>query len=327
MSSASRAWGAWGLAVVLSVLAYNLSLLGVLFLVPLQWVRVRQGGRRFVLASGVSLAGIGALELALKGLTSTAWTPIDTLVFGVPVVLVAGWVALAALERGGWRFLYRLLAVTAATGLIVLVVLSTWGRQDSVNTAIQKAFLDLWTQVFQRTDLNLGALGAGIKPAELYDVLKQAFLGSVLLVFFLFWALTWRLTRWPAVNQAAFRLRDFRVPPQGAAVLLLLWGVLLLQSLLGKPGFTLLPGVLVYAWLNAAWIALVVHGLAGWGIVQALMERWNWPRLAQTVVRAFLVLSLLLPGAGQVAVLVGLPVLAVLELWINFREGKQGVGS
>jgi hypothetical protein len=159
-----------------------------------------------------------------------------------------------------------------------------------------------------------------------FELLKQAFLGSFLLVFFLFWAFTGRVSRVFGAPEEHKTLKDFFLPAQGAAILLGLWGLILVQGLLVRSGMKWDPGFLQYVVWNAAWISLVVYGLAGWGIVGALMDRWRWPRFGQAAMRVLLIFFLMVPGTGQVAVMVGLPVLAVLELWVNFRNRTQGVG-
>jgi len=115
-------------------------------------------------------------------------------------------------------------------------------------------------------------------------------------------------------------------PPRGALVLLGLWGLILIQGLLVRTGVKWDGGIGFLVVLNAAGVALAVHAMAGWGILLSLMDRWNVPRFGQSLVRVLLILLLLAQGAGQWVVLAGLPLLAVLELWVNFRKRTQGVG-
>jgi len=317
---------AFVLATVLAAAAYHLSVLGVLFLLPLQWVRVRQGVRPFLMASVLAAAGIGAVEAAVKAVFRTPWTVLDAAVLGLPLVLIAGWVVIVMMERLGWRFLYRLLAVTAVAGLVLFPLMSGLLAQASFVQVLHSAFDEVWKQVSESPGLNAPGVMGSLDRSEFFDVLKQAFLGSFVLVFFLFWAFTGRVSRAFDPKAEPRTLKDFFVPPQGAWVLLGLWGLILVQGLLIRAGVKWEWGVAAYAILNAGWIALVVHALAGWGILHSLMDRWCWPRWGQAGVRAALVLLLLLPGAGQWMVLAGLPVLAVLELWVNFRNRTQGVG-
>lgn len=321
-----RAGGLWLLMTVLAVVAYHLSLLGVVFLLPLQWIRVRYGERPFLVASVAAAAGIGAVELVVKSVMRSPWTVLDTAVLGLPLVLIAGWAAIVLMERLGWRFLYRLLTVTAVAGLILFPLIAGLFQQPAFVQVMGKSFDLVWEQVFQTPGLDSPGLMGQLDRSEFFELLKQAFLGSFLLVFFLFWAFTGRIARVFDPSEDPRTLKDFFVPPQGAWALLGLWGLILIQGLLVRYGVKWEMGFFQYAVLNAAWVALVVHALAGWGIVNSLMDRWRWPRFGQAAFRFLLVFLLLVPGTGQLAVLIGLPVLAVLELWVNFRKKMQGVG-
>lgn len=322
----SRRAGAFALATVLAVAAYHLSLFGVFFLVPLEWVRLRRGERSFLAASVLAAAGIVAAQAAFKALMHSPWTSLDTAGMGLPLLLIAGWVAIVLMERLGWRFLYRLLAVTAVAGLVLFPLIVGLFSQPAFVQVVEKSFDEVWAQVFQTPGLDVPGLMGKLDRTEFFELLKQAFLGSFLLVFFLFWGFTGRVARAFDSQKEPLALRAFFVPHQGSWVLLGLWGLILVQGLLLRMGVKWDWGFALYVVLNAAWVALVVHALAGWGIVQSLMDRWHWPRLGQGAVRALLVLLLFVPGNGQLAVLVGLPILSVLELWVNFRKKTQGVG-
>lgn len=311
---------------VLAVAAYHLSVFGVLFLLPLQWIRARQGERPFLVASMSAAAGIAAVEAGWKAVMRTPWTALDSAVLGLPLALIAGWAAIVLMERLGWRFLYRLLTVTAVTGLVLFPVIASLFKQEAFVQVLEQSFASVWEQVFQTPGLDAPGLMGQLDRAEFFELLKQAFLGSFLLVFFLFWAFTGRVSQAFETVPGSKTLKDFFVPPQGAWVLLGLWGLILVQGLLVRNGVKWELGFFQYVVLNAAWVALVVHALAGWGIVNSLMDRWRWPRFGQGAARFLLIFFLMVPGTGQVVVLVGLPVLAVLELWVTFRKKTQGVG-
>jgi hypothetical protein len=310
----------------LAVAAYHLSVFGVFFLLPLQWVRVRRGEGPFWLASVLAAAGIGAVEAAIKAWMHSPWTVLDTAVLAFPLVLIAGWVAIVAMERLGWRFLYRLLTVTAVAGLVLFPLIASLLSQAAFNQVLGQSFDEVWKQASQTPGLDAPGLMDKLDRTGFFDLLKEAFLGSFLLVFFLFWAVTDRMSRAFEPATESKTLKDFFVPPQAAWVLLGLWALILVQGLLAGRGVKWDWGFVQYVVLNAALVALVVHALAGWGIVQSLMERWRWPRIAQMGVRVLLVCTVLVPGTGQITVLVALPLLAVLELWVNFRNRTQGVG-
>jgi hypothetical protein len=150
----------FALATVLAVAAYHLSVLGIFFLLPLQWVWVRQGKRPFLMASVLAAAGIGGVEAALKAVTRTPWTVLDTAALGIPLFLIAGWVAIVVMETLGWRFLYRLLAVTAVTGLVAFPLVSGLLAQPSFNQALQGGFNTLWKQFTDAPGFNAAELTA-----------------------------------------------------------------------------------------------------------------------------------------------------------------------
>lgn len=326
MERATRRWGGFALAVILCVAAYHLSLLGLFFLVPLEWVRRKWGVGPLGVAAILALAGIVAGEWVIKSLVHSEWTTLDFGLLGFPIVLVFGWLLITGMERWRWRFLYRLLLVTATTGVVLFPVFAWLLGQDSVNVVIRKAFDQAWAQVFQTPGVDVPGFLGKANPTDFFELLKQAFLGSFLLVFFLLWGFTGRMARFLDPSKGPSGWKEFFLPPEGAWALLGLWGVILLQGLLQRVGVSWDWGFAQYVVLNAAWVVLVVHGMAGWGILHSWMDRWHWPRFSQSAVRVLLVLLVLIPGAGQLVVLAGLPILAVLELWVNFRRRRQGVG-
>lgn len=326
MARGVHPWGSFAVATVLSVAAYHLSIFGVVFLLPLEWVRQKLGGRLFLGASVLVAAGIVAGDIGIKALVHSGWSNLDWVLMGFPLVLIAGWVAVVSMTRLGWRFLYRLLAVTVVAGLVLFPVIAFLLGQETFNHEIRKVFDELWGKFFQASGFTeAGSLGR-LDQTEFFELLKQGFLGSFLLLFFLLWGATGRLAQVFDATKRPKTMKDLFVPSWAAWILLSLWGLILVQGLLGRMEIGWDWGFAQYVVLNAAWLGLVVHALAGWGILHSLMDRWHWPRFGQASVRVLLVLLLLFPGTGQVVVLVGLPVLAVLELWVNFRKETQGVG-
>ena len=323
---AGRRWGVFVLATTLAVAFYQVSVLGLFFLLPLQWIRQRYGERLFWGASVLAVAGIGAVEVAVKSVLHSPWTVLDNAVLGLPFLLVIGWVAITMMERLGWRFLYRLLAVTAATGLVLFPVIGSLLGQTAFIQVVERSFDDIWKQVVQTPGFDAPGLLGQLDKTEFFDLMKQTFLGSFLLVFFVFWGMTAWISRGFVRHRELRTWKEFFVPPQGAWILLGLWGLILVQGLLLRTGVKWNWGFIQYVVLNAAWIALIVHAMAGWGIVHSLMDRWHWPRFGQGAARILLVSLVLVSGPSQGIVLVGLPVLAVLELWVNFRKRTQGVG-
>ncbi len=323
MNEAARRTGQFALATALSVVTYHMSVFGLFCLFPLQWVRSRQGVMPFLASSALALAGIVAVQAGIKAVVGSSWKDFDVASLVFPVVEIAGWAAIVLLERTGWRFLFRVLAVTALAALVLFpLAASLLGREDFMRS-LSVAFGSVWDKVIQAPGLDASA---GLSKGQFFELLKIVFLDSFLLVFFLFWMFTGRLAKVLEPGKAEV-LRNFRVPPQGALALLVLWGLLLAQSLIHQGGARLDWGFWQYVVMNFALIALVVHALAGLGIVEALMVRWRWPSVGRFAARAALLLLLFAPGAGQLVIMVGLPLLAVLELWVNLRTRTQEVGQ
>jgi hypothetical protein len=247
------------------------------------------------------------------------------MVLVMPATALAGWVGIVLLERTGWRFLYRTLFVTGAAALALFPLVSSLLHDGAFMKALDDGYNKVWTEVLKLPGVDAAA-AAGFDPKALLDLMKQTVLSSFLVTFFLFWMFTGRLAKAfePGARDV---LKNFRVPPQGALVLLGLWGLLLVRSLLHSWGTSWDWGFGQYVMLNLALVALAVHALAGLGIIESLMTRWNWPLFARVAVRIALLLLLFSQGVGQLVVLVGLPLLAVLELWMNLRTRTQEVGQ
>ena len=326
MNGAARRGGQLVLATAISVVAYHLSaLFGAFFLLPLQWVRSRLGEAAFLLSSVLALAAIVGVDAGLKALVHSPWTVLDTAVLAVPVTSLAGWVGIVLLERTRWRFLYRVLLVTAAAAAVLFPLAAALLNSESFMKMVTDAFDKVWNEIMKTPGLD-ASLTAGLNQGDFLDLIKQTVLYSFLTVFFLFWMFTGRLAKALEGGRSEV-LKTFRVPPQGAWFLLGLWGLLLIQSLAHRWGVAWDWGFWQYVVFNLALIALVVHALAGVGIIEAFMARARWPVFGRIAVRTALLLLLFAQGAGQLVVLVGLPLLAVLELWVNLRTRTQEVGQ
>jgi len=321
-----RRWGVEALAAVLAVVAYQLSVFGVLFLLPLQWVYRRHGERPFLMVSIVVAVGIWGVAVLTKVVAHSLWSAADTVLLVFPLVLIAGWVVMVLLERLGWRFLYRLVAVTAACGLVLFPTVSGLLAQPALMQVVEKSFDEVWKSASQTPGVDFASLVGRVSEKEFFDLLKETFLGSFLTVLFLFWAFTGFVARVFTTPRELRTLKGFFLPSQGTWILLGLWGLILIKFLLALKGVDWEWGGVEYVVANLALIALVLHVAAGWGILHVLLDGWKVPRLGQTAVRVLLALVLLTPVVGTWLVLGGLAGLAVLELWVNFRKRTQGVG-
>ena len=311
---------------LLSAVFYHLSVFGLFFLVPVQVVYVRQGRLPFVLAALLSAVLI-VLGLWLEVLLAKqSWTVFDTMAAVLAGILLGGWLLVVLLEKTGWRFLVRLSLALVAAGLVVFTA-GWWALQDGpFQSRLQTDLAPIWKNL-------VSAIGTetlnGLfppqwvrDPAAMLKGMEDAVLSTVLVSFFVVWLVTWRLVR--SVPGSRFLLKNFRLPSSASLILLGVWALFLGDSLLTQGGHDFL-GFGMYIVSNLAWITLVVHALAGWGIVQSLLERWRLPLLLRGLVLGLLAFFCFWVGStAEVVTLVGLTVLAVLELWVNFRNYHSG---
>jgi hypothetical protein len=323
MNEATRRGGQFVLATALSIVAYHLSFFGAFCLFSLQWVRSRFGMKSFLVSAGLTLAGIVAIQMGLNyvlGITSYA---VKFLTYLAPTVLVCGWVAIVALERTGWRFLYRLLAATAFAGLMLFPMIAWLLNSKEFMGSLEEAFRGLWDKVTQGP--GFADISKLLSEATFFEQFRDGIIDSFLVVFFLLWMIAGRLAKW--LEPVKYRvLRDFRLPREVIWVFLLLTVLMLVQYLVNNGNGHWDLGFWQYVAFSAMGILLILHIVAGWGTLEALLERWNWPSVSRGLVRVVLVVMVPL-GPGLFVLAIGLPLLAVLELWVNLRTRTQEVGQ
>ena len=318
---------------LLSGVLFQLGLVGIVFLVPLQLAGARGRGALWG-SSAISLAAIAiGQEVMLLWSGMAGWGVLEYLTVGIAFSLIAGWLLIDGLKRLGWRFLYRLTLALVGVGLLLFPAAWVVTTAPAIQAELSQGFAKFWQTLLTSGGSSVNSWSSVIPSAWLKNpdlVLKmfeEALLSSILLGYFFVWLLTWRLTRaTPVVNSSGelvrgepFLLRNFRLPPTATWVLLLSWAIYLAVVMLAKSDKV--TGFWLYPLLNVAWIALLVHALAGGGVVQAVMNRWNWPVLFKTIVSGLLLVFCLWFGSAlEIGTLVFLSVLAVLELWVNFRN-------
>lgn len=321
----NRTRSLWFLMTVLTVAAYHLSVLGLLMLLPLGWLKVRQGNRPFLMASIAALVGIVVVEALIKSFGKQAWSVVDWAVLGVPLMLIAGNVALVWLERLGWRYLVRLLVVVAVLSVISFYSVLTVMTNEPMVQVIQKSFDVVWKTALE--SLSLSPDTKGLDKQWFFETLKTMFLSSSLFVLFLTlgWS-QWVVSRFiQAEKSAAGDSRSFFLPSWVSLVFLLFFGGVLALALLGQfqsqwGG----PWLSYWAW-SAGLILWSVHMRAGLGIVLTWVDRSVAPTRRWMVNVGVVAVLVLAPWALPL-VFFTLPTIAVLELWVNFRKKTQGVG-
>ncbi|MEI8092797.1 MAG: hypothetical protein WCG80_01145 [Spirochaetales bacterium] len=309
-------------ALVSSVL-FHLSLLGVLFLLPLVWLNKRHSQATALEGAAATAALLICWTFGRLALEKSTWTVWDSLDLGLPLFLLAGWVALVLLNGTGWRFVYRLGAVTLVAAVIGLPLVTGLLAVPAVEKAWKDGFEIVWKQIAEASG-SAGLQDWSANKDDFFVLVRESISAAFLPVLFLFWAATesWS-RRWGWSGTGPVRWVDFRLPSRAVVVFLGLWMVILVQSLVRNLGGRGLEGVLWYGVANLAIVAWIAYALVGWGIVKSLLQRGKVPPLAQTLMGMMLILSLFAGGVMSVVVLIALPLLAVLELWIDFRKTEQ----
>jgi hypothetical protein len=314
------------LAAGVSTLLYNLGIGLPAFLIPLQMVLIRRGGRAFLMAAATALAAIAGVRLALgAGQLGGAAGPLAALELSMVMGLIAGlaWVQLP--ELLGRRSLLpggrtvRLLVAAAGFGVASVPLLVYLGRNEAFAANLRSVF-DAAAGVLNRF---LAPEGPGLKGEDLAAMTRAVFLRSYLLDYLVLLTFSWWVgTVWGRRSlgrpSEITPLARFR-PPEGLIWPLIGGLALVLLSLVATLGPLELAG-----W-NLLLCMMFVYGLAGLGILRFLLERFGVPRGMRVAAVAVLVILAFAPAVNAVlAVLI--PALGVSETWINYRRiERKGV--
>jgi hypothetical protein len=293
------------------------------FLIPLQRVFVRQGGRPFLVSAAAALTAIAGVRLALgAGQLAGAAGPLAVLELGMVLGLTAGlaWVQLPELlgrdsRLSGGRVV-RLLAATAAAGLASVPLLAYLGRSEAFAAGLRTVF-DAAAGVLNRFVVPEGPGSPGIKGEDIAAWTRWLFLRSYLLDYlvmltFSWWAGSHLGRRLPGRPPGVTPLSRFR-PPEALIWPLIVGLALVLLALITPLGPLELAG-----W-NLLLCMLFVYGLAGLGILRFLMERFGAPRGMRVAGAVMLVLLAFVPAANA-ALAVLIPALGVSQTWIDYRK-------
>ena len=323
------------IAAGVSALLYHLGVGLPAFLIPLQVVLVRRGGKAYLVSAAAALAAIAGVRLALgAGQLVGAAAPLAVLELGMVVGLIAGlaWVQLPELlgrgdrdsswrggaqDRGQSRLpggrVVRLLTAAAAVGLASVPLLMYLGRSEAFAASLRTVF-DAAAGVLNRF---LAPEGPGLKGEDLAGMTRAVFLRSYLLDYlvlltFSWWAGSLLGRRSLGMPPGITRLARFR-PPE-ALIWPLIAGLALVLLALVTP-----LGPLELAGWNLLLCMMFVYGLAGLGILRFTLERFGAPRGMRVAAAVMLVVLAFAPAVNAVlAVLI--PALGVSETWINYRR-------
>jgi hypothetical protein len=311
-----------GVALV-SVLVFHLSVLAVFFLLPIAWLEKKGFADLVPHSVLMTVVGFVAWTWLWKLISREPWAVWDTWDAGLPVVLVLGWFLVRHLSVLRWRYLFRLAAVTLAGAVIGLPVVMSAVNDPLVQKAWRAGFELVWAQLAQASSVEAaGTLTDSYKQA-FFGMVKESVCRAFLPVLFLFWAGTEALTRRLGWTATPVLWTKFQLPTWGVFAFLGLWTLLLLQNLWRNLGGSAWNGAVWYLVENLAVVVWIVYAFAGWGVLRFLMDGRKVAIPIQSLIGVFLVLCLISANAASVIVMVILPLLAVLELWVNFRKMEQ----
>jgi hypothetical protein len=312
-----------------SAILYNLGVGLPLFLVPLQIVRVRKGGKAFLLASGVALLATFGVRLTLSSRTlGPASGPFLLLELVLLLGLVGGlaWIQLPELSDRPARLpggrAARLLTAAAAAGLVSIPLILYLRASQAFTGTLGQIFSTLagvLNQVSaQSLDLNPGE--QLVKPEQLQAMVGSMLLRSyladyVLLLVFSWWAGSLIGARSAGRPSGVTRLQDFRLP-EGYV-----WPLIGSLAVVALGQLVRIGAAEIAAW-NLALIMLFLYGLAGLGILRFLLARAGAPGGLWVGLILMLIVLAFIPRVN-LAIAILIPGLGVSETWIKYRRERS----
>ena len=311
------------IAVILSAVGTQFSVLILFFTVPLFTLYYKRGSKDL-------LIGAGSVLIILLVLSAWKTRSVDdadlrgalvVVEMIIPILLMLGMFFVIDIipVLSGLRRLYRLFIATAAAVLVFVPVFMALQQNEVFIEAVS-------SQINAIADVFIGD-GTGTYESEIVKTyfgeegilgyLKNFYLKSAAVMYFLVLLINMRVSEIlisRMQQRSASKLTDFSVPE------ILLWPMLLtaVGMLIEVFEIVSLGFVSPLIW-NAGIILLFVYGLQGLGIIRSLLGRFKLPYSFTLMVEMFLILILLIPGINYI-VIIGLPVLGVSETWINLRK-------
>ena len=324
------------IAGIASSLLFLSIFLSFAFLLPVQIVFGRKGGRSGMAATGVSAAGISVAQAA-RLFAAGGFSPADGRLtwllalaggIAVPVVLLLALALINAPIGRRWDHAYRLLGVTALCVLIAIPAFVAFERDSSLTSFLEEEignFLKpLRSAVADSSEgYDASVLAASLDPKDLVATSLELLRNSMAAMLFAFLAGSWwlgnRLTGrgFPGWKRTA-ALDELRLPYPFLWAFLGAWGFLLAEMAFKARGL-----VSAVTW-NCALIVTLAYAGVGLGIVSYLLKKWNTPKPLRVCLAILAVMALATPIG--IAVVIILPVTGVTEIWIHYRKPK-GVGA
>ena len=328
---------AFAVAGLASSLLFLSMFLAFAFLMPVQIIFGRRGGREGIAAAGVSALGIALAEASKLVASGSFAQPDGRLISGfvalagtilTPIILL---LALALLNAPFWRHwdsAYRVLGVTALCAFIALPVLLSIERDASIVAFLEERIGAVLTPLRSAvTDSSEGyeasVLAASLDPKDLvatsFELLRNCFAAILFTLLGGSWWLGNRMSgRGSRGWEKTAALEELRLPYPFLWGFLASWSFMLAAELLKAQ-----EAVSAVAW-NCVLVVSLAYAAAGLGIVTYLLKTWNTPKSLRICLTVVAVLSLATPLG--IAVAASLPLIGVTEIWIHYRKPK-GVGA
>jgi hypothetical protein len=307
------------------------------FLVPIQIVFGRRGGRSGMAAVGISAAGIVLAQTtrfaAAGGFAQGSpggMSGFPALGAGLlpPIVLLLALALVNASFERRWNPAYRLMGATLVCSLLALPLLISVGKDASIAAFLEGrigAILNpLRRAAAESTEgYEASALAASLDPKDIvatsYALLRDSF---VVIIYGLLAGSWWLGGRMSGLGsrgrKEAVAIDELRLPYPFLWAFLASWSFVLATELLKAP-----VAASAFAW-NCALAISLAYAAAGLGIVTYLLKSWNAPRSLRICLAVIAVLALATPIGIVVAA--SLPLIGVTEIWIHYRKPK-GVGA
>jgi hypothetical protein len=303
-------------AAALTFILYQVDLLYAVFTVPLHVLALKRKDSVVYYAAAVAAFAITIQEFIRfsgYGAGSQDGLIVAIAVFG-PVSLFAGTLLYYASENRGLRRLYRFLISLSAAGVLGLLITVLFEGDSAAAVHARDSMREqfsLLMSIGQQSGIG-GMFSA--EQADMFfnltvETVKRSFLlgialqlgVSIQIAMLIFSRLSGKRERWIA---------SFHVPEQFLWPFLVSWTVVLVSLLtdIGPAG--------VIGW-NVALLTGFVYFLQGCAILLVLLQK-KGIRISASLIVMLLLLLLLIPGVNALFML-GVPLLGISEIWIQYR--------
>ncbi len=307
-----------------AVILYELGFLIIIFLVPIQILYIRHG-EKALLSSGVfillaiSLVNVVQAEQALGEDLTGNLLLLDLL---LPAALLAGLYIINTYRLNQFDRTIRFIFAAVLIGIVSVPIVLYFAQSEVLNNALRLQ-VETFREVLTVQPMEEGAEAvSSVPPAEeLIAYAKNIFFSSYIFVYTLYLMVNWyigvlfsaRSNYGQDVN--APDITQYHVEDRFVWPLIGAWTLVLLSQIQNL-------GALEYAFWNAGLILLLFFALQGIGILRYLMIKKNISTGLRIVIVLGLVVLILIPGVN-IAVIVGIPLLGVSEIWIKYRMEQR----